>query len=113
MDFLGVTLSYVLPYSFYGVLSSARNRLYTGYHKRRFAHFGASVFIWHPHTLIGEQYIRIGDKNIFEPGIQLTARKTGVETPLIEIGNNCLISQHISIVASGHNYDKKSLISKL
>ena len=30
----------------------------------------------------------------------------------IEIGNNCLISQHISIVASGHNYDKKSLISK-
>lgn len=99
MDFLGVTLSYVLPYSFYGVLSSARNRLYTGYHKRRFAHFGESVFIWHPHTLIGEQYIRIGDRNIFESGVQLTARKIDVENPLLEIGNNCLIRKDTHITA--------------
>ena len=99
MELLGVLFSYTFPYGFSGILASARNRLYTGYLKRRFAHFGESVFMWHPHTLIGEQYIRIGDKNIFEPGIQLTARKTGVETPLIEIGNNCLIRKDTHITA--------------
>ena len=29
---------------------------------------------------------------------------------LIQIGNNCSISQHISIIASNHKYDKSSLI---
>jgi acetyltransferase-like isoleucine patch superfamily enzyme len=29
---------------------------------------------------------------------------------LIKIGNNCSISQHISIIASNHKYDKSSLI---
>ena len=84
-------------------LSSLLNHAYTGYLRGRFAEMGShTVFHRKVYTLMGAMYMHIGDNNIFERGIQLTARKTGKDAPLIRIGDNCLIRAcaHITAVRS-------------
>lgn len=99
MEFLGQILSFIFPFGILDKVASLRNRIYTGYHKRRFAHFGDSVLMWHHHTLIGEQYIHIGDNTIIESGIQLTARKIDDISPTLKIGDNCLLRKDTHITA--------------
>ena len=98
--FIGRLTSYIWPSSFYIALCSLRDKIYTGYVERRFAHLGHSVLMWKPYNLMGEQYISIGDNCILEPNLQLTARKTGIMTPRIRIGDNCLVrfGAHITAV---------------
>ncbi len=82
---------------------SLRNYAYTGYIRSMFAEMGShTVFLWKAYTLIGGMYIHIGDNNIFEWGIQLSARKIGKEDPMIHIGSNCLIRAcaHITAIKS-------------
>lgn len=82
---------------------SVRDMIYTGYVGRKFARMGeGTVFCWRAYTLVGQEYIRIGENSIFEKGIQLTARKTDCMEPEITIGGNCLIRAcaHITAVNS-------------
>lgn len=81
-------------------LRSCRDKVYTGYLRRGFAHIGQSYFIWHTHTLHGTEYIHIGDGCTFESGLQLTAWNTGKTPPSIIIGNNCLFRQNAHITAT-------------
>lgn len=99
MELVGLILSYIFILGVSEKVASLRNRIYTGYHKRRFAHFGDSVLMWHHHTLIGEQYIHIGDNTIIESGFQLTARKIDDINPVLKIGDNCLIRKDTHITA--------------
>ena len=99
MEFLGQILSFIFTSGILYKVASLRNRIYTGYHERRFAHFGDSVLMWHHHTLIGEQYIHIGDNTIIESGIQLTARKIDDISPTLKIGDNCLLRKDTHITA--------------
>lgn len=102
LDTVGLLLSFIYSESVTSFLCSIRNRIFTGFIRRRFEKLGNSVFIWHPYTLMGLNYIRIGDGNIFEKDIQLATRKVDGESPKIEIGNNCLIRRgaHITAVNS-------------
>ena len=98
---LGQLWSYLCPPVFPKSCRSLRDKLYTGYLRRHFAHFGKSVFCWHLYHLRGSQYISIGDNNIFESGLQLTAWRTDGHQPCITIGNHCTIRRDNHITAIG------------
>ncbi len=95
LEAFGEAMAYILPEGFFGAMKSMRNRVYTGYLKRKFLHFGDSVIMWRKYTLRGRQYISIGDKTVFEPGLQLTATKGSS----IKIGDNCLFRRDVHITA--------------
>jgi acetyltransferase-like isoleucine patch superfamily enzyme len=100
--FIGRLISYIWPSFFYKVFCSIRDKIYTGYVERRFAHFGNSIVMWKPYHLMGEQYVSIGDNCIVEPNTQLTARKIGNTDPSIRIGNNCLLRYGTHITATNN-----------
>lgn len=87
---LGVILSYLWPTKLSRGLSALGDRIYTGYLSRYFAEFGNSVIMCYPHVLKGLEFVRIGDENIFEKGLQITVNKIDGCTPEIVIGNACL-----------------------
>lgn len=99
---IGVLCSLIYPRIVTVIIKSLRNRLYTGYIRHRFGHLGNSVFIWHPLTLVGEKYMDIGDNNIFEGGIQLSARQVTDNPPTLRIGNNCLIRYGCHITSANN-----------
>lgn len=102
LNIVGAILSYVYSPKITSALCSLRNRTYTGFIRHGFLRIGNSVFIWHPYILMGLKYISIGNGNVFERDIQLTARKIGADFPEIIIGNHCLIRRgsHITAVKS-------------
>ena len=87
----GQALSYLCPSLIPKALQSIRDKIYTGYIRRRFAHCGNSYFLWRPYNLKGTKYISIGNDNIFESGLQLTAWESEGNKPHIKIGNGCMI----------------------
>lgn len=97
---IGIGLSFVLPSALSKSLSSVRNRIYTGYIKRRFSYIGNSVIIWKPLFLHGERYIRIGDGTVIDKNVQLTAWEIDNTPPQITIGNNCLIRANCHITSA-------------
>ena len=98
----GVILSYLCPYPVFRALSSMRNRIYTGYLRRRFAAFGDSVIMWKACHLEGLEYVSIGDNTDIEVELQLTAWHVLKNKPKIVLGNGCLIRKgaHITAVNS-------------
>lgn len=102
MDMTGLLLSFILPQNIGKTLDSMRDRIYTGFIRRRFGHFGNSVIAWGVQHLEGCEYIHIGDDTTIDKDVQLTAWKTSKSTPSINIGNNCLIRAHAHITAVGH-----------
>ena len=100
LNTIGLCLSY-LPLSILTKsLHSCRDKIYSGYLRRKFAHMGNSFFLWHPHTLIGTEFIHIGDGCTFESGLQLSAWASEGKAPRIVIGNHCLIRSNAHITAS-------------
>ena len=95
----GQALSYLWPSCIPKAFHSIRDKLYTGYIRRRFAHCGSSFFLWRPYNLKGTECINIGDDNIFEAGLQLTAWEAGGQKPKITIGNGCIIRRDNHITA--------------
>ena len=87
---VGKFLSYIFPYSIGKFFTAARDKTYTGYISRRFAKIGKGS---------GEQSISIGENDIFEPGLQLTAWEKDSHKILITIGNNCLFRRNAHITA--------------
>lgn len=102
IDSLARVISFVLPMGIMRGLSASRDRFYTGYIRGGFKTFGDSVCMWRFDTLLGQEYISIGDKTIFEKGVQLAARKTSEKDPILQIGDGCLIRKdsHITAVHS-------------
>ena len=102
LDVIGQTLGLIYPRQLTALFHSIHNRIYTGFLRRRFKTFGKSIIIWHPYTLMGEEYIEIGNDTIIEKDIQLTARKIDENPPSIKIGNHCLIRRgaHITAIRS-------------
>lgn len=96
LEAFGAVMAYIFPEGFLSALSSMRNRIYTGYLKRKFLHFGDSVIMWRKYTLRGQQYISVGDNSVFEPGLQLTATNGSS----IKIGDNCLFRRDAHITAA-------------
>ncbi len=99
LERLGQLFAILYPQTLTNGLKSIRNRAYTGYLRHEFKHLGNSVIMWHPYTLIGGEYMEIGEESVIEPDIQLTARKLNDESPLIHIGNHCLIRRGAHITA--------------
>ena len=98
LNLIGQMLSYVYPSGVSSMLSSMRNRVYTGYLHRKFKYLGDdSVICWHPYTLKGLDKVIIGDGTTVERDVQLTAFGGA-----ITIGNGCLIRRgaHITSVES-------------
>lgn len=96
---MGQLASYTIPTHATDVLASVRNALYTGFVRRRFKRFGRSCIKWKSQHLKGLQYIEIGDGCTFDADLQLTAWPCGCKSPLISIGNNCLIRYGSHITA--------------
>lgn len=96
---IGVFLSYFRLPVVGKALRSCRDKIYSGYLRRSFSHMGHSFVLWHPHSLIGAEFISIGDGCTFESGLQLAARNIGSHRPRIVIGNNCLIRHNAHITA--------------
>lgn len=99
LDVIGQALSLIYPRQLTTLFHSVHNRIYTGFLRRRFKTFGNSIIIWHPYTLMGEEYIEIGNDTIIEKDIQLTARKIDEIPPSIKIGNHSLIRRGAHITA--------------
>ena len=97
---IGRCLSFVLPFPVLKLLSSARDKLYTGYLYRRFGCMGQSVIMWRAYTLRGLQYVDIGDRTIVEPDVQLTVQATTDMSPHLSIGDDCLIRRGAHITCS-------------
>ena len=78
-------------------------RLYTAFHRNRFAHFGRHSHIgWKAMRLEGLGHISVGDGTYIASGVQLTAwenRKGQHFTPTIAIGNGCTIRENCHITA--------------
>lgn len=100
IDFIARIVSFVFPMGMMGGLQAFRDRFYTGYVRRGFKSFGDSVCMWHFDLLLGQEYISIGDKTIIEKGVQLAARKTSENDPIVQIGNGCLIRKDSHITAA-------------
>src|SRR5574344_2778855 len=100
LEGLGYLLSIISPSVIITKLSSVRNRIYTGYLRKRFKHLGKSIFIYPSYNLIGLNFVNIGNNNIIERDVQLTAWKLeSANNPEIIIGNNCLIRRGTNITA--------------
>lgn len=98
---IGQMLSYIYPIGLSNFIHSLRDKIYTGYICKSFCHFGHSIIMWHPYTLKGLQYITIGDNNVFESDLQLTAQVCDSNNnPQIIIGNGCLIRRGAHITAT-------------
>ena len=85
------------------ILKSISNRIYTAFHRHRFAHWGKGSHIgWKAMRLKGLKYISIGEKTYIASGVQLTAwdSHNGHQfTPSIVIGNRCSIRNNAHITA--------------
>ena len=101
-ELIGGIGSWICPKPLMKGLLAARNHVYTGYLRRRFARMGRSSFIWRAQHLEGERYIYIGDGNVFGADLQMTVWKGSNESPRLSIGNNCLFRHgcHITAVDS-------------
>lgn len=82
------------------ICQSSRDRIYTGFLRRHFRSFGNSVIRWRAYHLMGLKNISIGDNNIFECDIQLTAWDNISPTVSIKIGNGCMIRRGAHITAT-------------
>ncbi len=98
LDIIGQILCLLRIGFLYHVYQSSRDRIYTGFLRRQFRSFGDSVIIWKASHLEGLENITIGDNNIIESGLQLTAWKNITPTVRISIGDGCMIRHgaHIS-----------------
>lgn len=99
---LGMILSFLYPQTLTRVWHSFRDKVYTGFVKRRFAKFGKSIVMWHPYQLRGLEYIEVGDNTILEKDLQLTVTVSSSQKPCITIGNHCLIRRGTHITACNH-----------
>lgn len=99
LESLGTLYAYLCPKAFARIFLSFRNYLYTGYLRNRFAQMGDSVFEWKAQNICGERFIAIGDDNVFEPDLQLTAWYSDEVKPTISIGNHCLLRKGCHITA--------------
>lgn len=99
LDYLGQLIYFFYPQKATFAIMHAKNRIYTGYLKKKFKRFGNSIIMWSPYILKGTEFIEVGENTIIEPGVQITAQKTSGNIPVIKIGSNCLIRRNSHITA--------------
>lgn len=98
LDIIGQLFN-ILRISFlFHTYKSSKDRIYTGFLRRRFKSFGKSVIVWKAYHLKGLENITIGDNCILESDLQLTAWVNISPTAQIFIGDGCMIRRgaHIS-----------------
>lgn len=102
LDIIGYICSLLRISFLFHVYKSTRDRIYTGFLRRQFKSFGNSVIMWRAYNLKGLENITIGNNNIIESDLQLTAWKTISSKAQISIGNGCTIRRgaHISATNS-------------
>ena len=99
IKYIGKLYSYVYPNKINKCINTLKNNLYTGYIQKNFAHFGNSVIMWKPYTLLGTQNIYIGNNVVIESGVQLVTYSTKDYKPEIHISDNTLIRRNSHITA--------------
>ncbi|MBQ9284771.1 MAG: acyltransferase [Bacteroidaceae bacterium] len=101
LELIGRIIGFLTPRSLNRVYGFLCNHIYTGYFRSRFYCFGSSVFIGRPLHLEGEKYIVIGNDNVFESDLQLTAwsENNNNKSPIIKIGDKCLFRKGCHITA--------------
>ncbi len=100
LDFLGRILSWCSPAVCLKAFRSSRDRVYTGFLRRRFAHLGDSVILWRSYHLRGLDTVSIGDGSVLERDLQLTAWNVQGRQGVITIGNQCMIRRGAHITSS-------------
>jgi len=99
----GLLLSYFLPSGLSKMWNVLRTQLYTGFHARRFAHWGeGSILVYKPLKIVGSHRISVGKWTDLGRGLQLTAWEqhgNEVYQPQILIGNYCTIRENAHISA--------------
>lgn len=99
----GFLFSYVLPPGLGKVWKVLLTQLYTGFHARRFAHWGeGSNLFYKPLKIMGYAHISVGKRTDLGCGLQLTAWElhgNEVYHPQIVIGDHCTIREHAHISA--------------
>lgn len=99
IKYIGKIYSYVYPNKINKCINTLKNNLYTGYIQKNFAHFGNSIIMWKPYTLLGTQNIYIGNNVVIESGVQLVTYSTKDYKPEIHISDNTLIRRNSHITA--------------
>lgn len=101
-EVLGRLFSYVLPMQTPLLLRALQSHVYTGFIRRRFAHFGRNSLIGVPVVKVsGAQFIHIGDNTEIAQGVLLTAWPGRItSSPELFIGNDCHIGAHSHISAA-------------
>jgi len=91
----GIILSYLFPYKVLNFFKAIRVYIFSGYTINQFKATGKDFYILPPLTLIGGQYITIGDNFSCFARLRLEAydkHLDNVYTPEITIGNNVAIN---------------------
>lgn len=98
---MGWLLSWLLPLNFPVLLRAVRSHLYTGFVRRRFAHFGKNSLIGSPaEMVVGAQCMSIGDNAKINHDVILSCWPgVLVDNPRLVIGNDCRfgVRAHISV----------------
>jgi len=100
---LGHLTSFIFPQNIGKAFDTIRSAFYTGFHARRFAHWGKnSTLRYRALKLYGVQHISVGSSTTFGIKVQLTAWQTighKQVSPSITIGSNCTIRDYTHITA--------------
>ena len=101
---IGYVLSFLFPSQAVQLLRAVRSHLYTGFMRRRFAHFGKYSLIASPvEMIVGAECITIGERAKINRGVMLNAWPGLLtEKPELVIGNDCHLGarSHISAAVS-------------
>lgn len=85
------------------IISKIVRRIYSFFIRRRLKECGSKVlFTYHPRTLLGLKYVKVGSKTVFSYGICITAwdsYKGITYTPSVEIGEDCHFGDFNQITA--------------
>lgn len=99
---IGFILSFLIPDSFFNVLEKIFRTLYSGYKSRKFKSCGKNSSFYYPVSLIGEEYISIGNNSTISKRCVLSVWDKYVDDhfiPSILIGNNVAIGEDCHITA--------------
>ena len=96
---LGTICSYIIPQKLPELYAACRSHFTTGYRNSGFKQWGKDALMGYSPSIYGQQYISVGDRTTFLPGIRLSVNLSGYPNPAIIIGNDCQFGKGTHITA--------------
>lgn len=96
---LGTICSYIIPQKLPELYAACKSHFTTGYRRKKFKSWGKNALLGYAPSIYGAQYISVGDRTTFFPGIRLSVNLAGYPNPTIQIGKDCQFGKGTHITA--------------